>query len=177
LGLANFGKWLFSFGKGAAKEAEVATKDVFKEAAEKAINITPEVTSLVPRPHAQIAPRTNPNTSIDVFHPKPTPLEGPFYTSHGPNGFVTPRRRTDLEYPITVSGGNTVIKPYQPRPRVESNKSVGKGNNPQTKSIKNDKDFKKWVPTIVGGVVLGGGLVSYLDGRKHGRTNNELYRS
>lgn len=38
-----------------------------------------------------------------------------------------------------------------------------------------DSDFNKWIPTIVGGTIIGGGLVAYLDSRRHGRSNRELY--
>lgn len=38
------------------------------------------------------------------------------------------------------------------------------------------KQMNKWIPTIVGAGIIGGGLVAYANSRKNGRRNNELFR-
>lgn len=43
-------------------------------------------------------------------------------------------------------------------------------------SLETKKEINKWIPTIVGAGIIGGGLVAYSESRKNGRRNNELFR-
>jgi hypothetical protein len=63
----------------------------------------------------------------------------------------------------------------QPRSSYTRSNTVGNAVNNNVKQ-ETKKQINKWVPTIVGAGVLGGGIVAYSDSRKNGRGNNELYR-
>jgi hypothetical protein len=66
-----------------------------------------------------------------------------------------------------LEAANERLGPEPGRKNVKSNESGGSNVLAEAES---------WVPTVIGGTIIGGGIVAYCDSRKHGRDNSELYR-
>jgi hypothetical protein len=99
----------------------------------------------------------------------------------------SPKQRhnyTDETISMFDSNGNVASSPTRETGRQMSlfkqpykikNGKLSVKTNPVNSAIGNEESMKKWMPTVIGATILGGGLVSYLDSRKHGRSNSELY--